>query len=156
MLQRAGQVRRTGGFADAALAAGHRDHALHAGNLVLIGQRISRRGCGGDRMLHIYGEAAHAGQRIQDTFRVGLDLLRGFGIGRRQLEDHAHLAVRSGNFLDHSKRDDIARISTRSEAVILPRTLPSTTISRAVMLAETWPLRPTVTRLPVRLTLPST
>jgi hypothetical protein len=30
------------------------------------------------------------------------------------------------------------------------------TISRAVMEAATWPLRPTVTRLPPRLTLPST
>ena len=38
---------------------------------------------------------------------------------------------------------------------MLPRTLPSTTISRAVMLAETWPLRPTVTRLPGRLMVPS-
>src|SRR4051794_3144206 len=49
-----------------------------------------------------------------------------------------------------------ARMSTRSAAVTLPRTLPRTTTSRAVMLAETWPLRPTVTRLPFRLMLPST
>ena len=49
-----------------------------------------------------------------------------------------------------------ARMSTRSVAETLPRTLPSTTISRAVMLAATWPLRPTVTRLPGRLMLPST
>src|ERR1700678_2326045 len=51
------------------------------------------------------------------------------------------------------------RISTRSLAVRLPRTLPSTTISRALMLAATTPLRPMVTRLPERLidrsTLPS-
>src|ERR1035437_9248789 len=37
------------------------------------------------------------------------------------------------------------RMSTRSLAVMLPRTLPSTTISRAEMLAATTPLRPTVT-----------
>src|SRR5579863_1672769 len=49
-----------------------------------------------------------------------------------------------------------ARMSTRSVAVTLPRTLPRTTTSRAVMLAATWPLRPTVTRLPLRLMLPST
>src|SRR5579871_2883699 len=49
-----------------------------------------------------------------------------------------------------------ARMSTRSLAVTLPRTLPRTTTSRAVMLAATWPLRPTVTRLPLRLMLPST
>src|SRR6516225_313253 len=49
-----------------------------------------------------------------------------------------------------------ARMSTRSVAVTLPRTLPRTTTSRAVMLAATWPFRPTVTRLPFRLMLPST
>src|SRR5579863_7213937 len=49
-----------------------------------------------------------------------------------------------------------ARMSTRSVAVTFPRTLPSTTTSRAVMLAATWPFRPTVTRLPFRLMLPST
>src|ERR1700693_6117192 len=48
------------------------------------------------------------------------------------------------------------RMSTRSLAVRLPRTLPSTTISRALMLAATTPLRPTVTRLPERLIEPST
>src|SRR5437879_4948144 len=48
------------------------------------------------------------------------------------------------------------RMSTRSLAVRLPRTLPSTTISRALMLADTTPLRPTVTRLPERLMEPST
>src|SRR5208282_5688892 len=37
-----------------------------------------------------------------------------------------------------------------------PRILPRITISRALMLAATWPLRPTVTRLPGRLMLPST
>src|ERR1035438_453018 len=53
-------------------------------------------------------------------------------------------------------REPSARMSTRSVATTLPRTLPRTTISRAVMLAATWPLRPMVTRLPVRLMLPST
>src|ERR1019366_1971935 len=48
------------------------------------------------------------------------------------------------------------RISTRSLAVRLPRTLPSTTISRALMFAATTPLRPMVTRLPERLIDPST
>src|SRR5215471_13899189 len=48
------------------------------------------------------------------------------------------------------------RMSTRSLAVRLPRTLPRTTISRALMLADTTPLRPTVTRLPERLMEPST
>src|SRR5260370_14460783 len=48
------------------------------------------------------------------------------------------------------------RMSTRSLAVRLPRTLPSTTISRALMLAATTPLRPMVTRLPERLIDPST
>src|SRR5581483_2078010 len=48
------------------------------------------------------------------------------------------------------------RISTRSLAVRLPRTLPSTTISRALMLAATTPFRPTVTRFPERLMEPST
>src|ERR1019366_3897084 len=48
------------------------------------------------------------------------------------------------------------RMSTRSLAVMLPRTFPSTTISRAEMLAATTPLRPTVTRLPGRLMEPST
>ena len=47
-------------------------------------------------------------------------------------------------------------MSTRSVAETLPRTLPSTTTSRAVMLAPTWPLRPMVTRLPGRLIEPST
>src|SRR5665213_516615 len=47
------------------------------------------------------------------------------------------------------------RMSTRSLAEMLPRTLPSTTTSRAVMFAATWPLRPTVTRLPGRLMAPS-
>src|SRR5208283_1830092 len=37
--QRAGQVDRTGGFADAALAAGDGNDALHAWNLVLVRQR---------------------------------------------------------------------------------------------------------------------
>jgi hypothetical protein len=48
------------------------------------------------------------------------------------------------------------RMSTRSLAFTLPRTLPSTTTSRAMMLADTCPLRPTVTRLPGRLMVPST
>ena len=48
------------------------------------------------------------------------------------------------------------RMSTRSLAVRLPRTLPSTTISLALMLAATTPLRPMVTRLPERLIDPST
>src|SRR5271165_6312918 len=52
--------------------------------------------------------------------------------------------------------DPSPRMSTRSLAVMLPRTLPSTTISRAEMLAATTPLRPTVTRLPGRLMEPST
>src|ERR1700712_1585828 len=39
---------------------------------------------------------------------------------------------------------------------MLPRTLPRTTTSRAEMLADTCPLRPTVTRLPGRLIAPST
>src|SRR6185437_11147735 len=41
-------------------------------------------------------------------------------------------------------------------ALMLPRTFPSTTTSRAEMFAATWPLRPTVTRLPGRLIAPST
>jgi len=53
-------------------------------------------------------------------------------------------------------KDPSLRISTRSLAVRLPRTLPSTTISRALMLAATTPLRPIVTRLPERLIDPST
>src|ERR1035441_5311678 len=48
------------------------------------------------------------------------------------------------------------RSSTRSLALMLPRTLPRTTTSRAMMLAATAPLRPTVTRLPGRLIAPST
>src|ERR1700692_4298400 len=48
------------------------------------------------------------------------------------------------------------RMSTRSLAVRLPRTLPSTTISLALILAATTPLRPMVTRLPERLIDPST
>src|SRR5579875_1088353 len=48
------------------------------------------------------------------------------------------------------------RMSTRSDAWQLPRTFPSTTISRAEMFAATWPFRPTVTRLPGRLIAPST
>src|SRR6185312_8725774 len=46
--------------------------------------------------------------------------------------------------------------STRSLAVRLPRSFPRTTISLALMLAATTPLRPTVTRLPARLMEPST
>src|ERR1700683_5444665 len=53
-------------------------------------------------------------------------------------------------------REPSLRMSTRSLALMLPRTLPSTTTSRAEMLADTWPLRPTVTRLPGRLIAPST
>src|SRR5579859_8174502 len=53
-------------------------------------------------------------------------------------------------------REPSLRISTRSLAVRLPRTLPSTTISRALILAATTPLRPMVTRLPERLIDPST
>src|SRR5579859_2541178 len=52
--------------------------------------------------------------------------------------------------------DPSLRMSTRSLAVTLPFTLPRTTTSLALMLAWTWPLRPTVTRLPGRLTEPST
>src|SRR5215510_6013790 len=48
------------------------------------------------------------------------------------------------------------RMSTRSLAVRLPFTLPRTTTSRALMLAWTCPLRPTVTRFPGRLMVPST
>src|SRR5947209_11924868 len=48
------------------------------------------------------------------------------------------------------------RISTRSEAWMLPRTLPSTTTSRAEMFAATWPFRPTVTRFPGSVIAPST
>src|SRR6202451_810670 len=52
--------------------------------------------------------------------------------------------------------DPSLRISTRSLAVRLPRTFHSTTISLALTLSETTPLRPTVTRLPERLIDPST
>src|SRR5215471_7364366 len=48
------------------------------------------------------------------------------------------------------------RISARSLAVTLPFTLPRMTTSLALMLAWTWPLRPTVTRWPGRLIVPST
>src|ERR1044071_3267831 len=51
--------------------------------------------------------------------------------------------------------DPSFRMSTRSLAVTLPFTLPRTTTSLALMFAWTWPLRPTVTRLPGRLTEPS-
>src|SRR5579863_8626829 len=52
--------------------------------------------------------------------------------------------------------DPSARMSTRSVAETLPFTLPSTTTSRAVMLAPTCPLRPMVRRLPGKLIAPST
>src|SRR5271154_6026597 len=48
------------------------------------------------------------------------------------------------------------RMSTRSLALMLPRTLPRTTTSRAEIFADTCPLRPTVTRLPGKLMAPST
>ena len=48
------------------------------------------------------------------------------------------------------------RILTELLAVQLPRTLPSTTISRAMILASTSPLGPTVTRLPDTCIEPST
>src|SRR6185437_16096797 len=48
------------------------------------------------------------------------------------------------------------RMSTRSLAVMLPFTLPRTTSSLALMLAWICPLRPTVTRFPGRLMVPST
>src|SRR5689334_4234700 len=48
------------------------------------------------------------------------------------------------------------RISTRSLAVRFPLTLPRITTSLALMLAWIWPLRPTVTRFPGRLMVPST
>jgi hypothetical protein len=44
MRERAGEVHRAGGFADAALAAGDGDDALHAGNFILIRKWIGRRG----------------------------------------------------------------------------------------------------------------
>src|SRR6185312_1039400 len=47
-------------------------------------------------------------------------------------------------------------MSTRSLAVMLPFTLPRTTSSLALMLAWICPLRPTVTRFPGRLMVPST
>src|SRR6185312_5720085 len=53
-------------------------------------------------------------------------------------------------------RDPSLRMSTRSLAVMLPFTLPSTTSSLALMLAWICPLRPTVTRFPGRLMAPST
>src|SRR6202453_3757425 len=53
-------------------------------------------------------------------------------------------------------KDPSLRMSTRSLALMLPRTLPRTTTSRAEIFAETWPFRPTVTRLPGRLIAPAT
>src|SRR5882724_754000 len=48
------------------------------------------------------------------------------------------------------------RMSTRSLAFRLPRTLPMITISRATTFADTTPLRPMVTRFPASLMEPST
>ena len=65
MFQRAGQICGTGGFADAALAAGDGDDALDAGNLGLVGERLAGRGLAGGRLLHFDVNMADAGEIFQ-------------------------------------------------------------------------------------------
>ena len=109
MRQRAGEIGGAGGFADAALAAGDGDDALHAGNLVLIRKWICRRGLAGGGLAHFDVNVIHAGQSFQNALAFGFDLLRGFGIRRGQLHRHAHRAVRGGDFLDEAEGNDVAR-----------------------------------------------
>src|ERR1700722_13542963 len=53
----------------------------------------------------------HAGKIFQEAFAFDFDLLRGFGIRRGQLHDHADRAVRGGNLFDETERNDVARIA---------------------------------------------
>ena len=62
--ERAGEVCRAGGFADAAFAAGDGEDALHAGHAFLIGKRTGGRGGAGGRLAHFDVNVVHAGQRF--------------------------------------------------------------------------------------------
>ena len=66
MFQRAGEIHRAGGFADAALAAGDGDDALHAGNFCLVRKRFAGLGLAGGRLAHFDVNVVHAGKIFQD------------------------------------------------------------------------------------------
>ena len=101
MPQRTGEIDRDRGLADAALAAGHGDHAADAGNFVLIHPGV-RTGGGRltSRLLDLDKHALNVRQRFERVFAVRLDLLRDLRIPTGQLHDDAHRAL-AGDGLFH-------------------------------------------------------
>ena len=102
--ERAREIHRASGFADAALAAGDGYDAFHAGNFVLVRKWICcASGLSSGGLAHFDVNVVHAGKIFQGAFAFDFDLLRGFGIRRGQLHRDADRAVRGRNFFDEAK-----------------------------------------------------
>ena len=111
MRERAGEVHRGGGFAHAALAAGHGDDALDAGHLGLVLPRAGGGGLLRRGLADFHKNVIDAGQRAQDRLAVGADLLGGVHIGGGHLHHDGDGAVADGDVLDQAERNDVARIA---------------------------------------------
>ena len=103
MLQRAGEIRGTGGFADAAFAAGDGDDAFTPG--ILFWPRAPAPVSAGGGLPHFDVNVVHAGKAFSRHVRPRcFDLLRGVGIRRGQLHRHAHRALAAEISLTRPKK----------------------------------------------------
>ena len=107
MLQRDGEIRRHGGFADTALAAGDRDDVFDA----LDARRAhSRRACARGRRVDIDQDfdLRHAGHAFQRLLCFCLDRAWNGGLVRCQRHLHGDRAISDLDAFDESEGNDIA------------------------------------------------
>ena len=98
LLERDGKIRRDGGFADPAFAAGDRDHMLDPGDPRRAdtgGAAARRRGLNIDPHLRF----AHTSEIAQRVFRLVLDRLRNRRVVRGQRELHDDVAIARSQYL---------------------------------------------------------
>ena len=107
----AGKIGGHGGFADAALPAGHGDHFGDAGNtgctLRLTGRLPT---CGSIlpfRLLDLHVRHTDALDGLERGLALVLDLLGDLGVGAGQVDRHAHGAVGHGHVLDDPEGDNV-------------------------------------------------
>ena len=107
LLERDGEIRRDGGLADPALAAGDRDDVLDPGDPRRAdagGAAARRRSLDIDPHLRF----AHAGEIAQRVFRFVLDRLRNRRVIRGQRELHGDVAIARLDSFDQAERNDVA------------------------------------------------
>ena len=113
MPQRAREIYRASGFADAALAARHRDDSRKAGDAILSRHpALARDGSLlAGRHLHFDVNHLRLGQRADGLLTGLLELSGNLVVRRGQLDGDADRAVVRGDVLDDAEGNDVPRIA---------------------------------------------